>query len=182
MSKKILIISLIFGLTTLTLVGFWVYPFLKGIREDSAEIVEIKRNIISSKDKISRFGEIEKTYESLKGDLEKTEEFFVASQVPINLIQFWEKTAAESNISIDISPFISMSPETDPWNSISFQLNLDGSFSSFLKFLEKIENGPYLIEIKSLAIRKQSKKEPEAKENLLPGNVTVTLLTKIYTK
>jgi len=182
MSKKILIISLIFGLTILTLVSFWVYPFLKEIREDSAEIVEIKRNIISSKDKISRFGEIEKTYESLKGDLEKTEELFVASQAPINLIQFWEKTAAESNISIDISPFTLMSPETDPWNSISFQLNLDGSFSNFLKFLEKIENGPYLIEIKNLAIKKQSKKEPEAKESLLPSNVTVTLLTKIYTK
>jgi len=183
-NKKILLISIISGLISIVLIVFIIYPLFEKIRENSKKVSAVKQDLLLSRGKAGSLEQVKETYENLKPDLEKIDGLFVDPQVPINLIQFWEKTATESGISIDISPAFLKASEVDPWNSIAFQVTLIGSFPNFLKFLEKIENASYLIEIQSLTARRLIERElkPTEQEQYSLGDVRVTLLTKVFTK
>ena len=173
-NKKILIASIIFGLIALLLICFVVFPLLKGIKEDSEEIIALKKDLILFQNKINNFEKAIESYANMESSIERIEGLFIDPKIPIGLIEFWEKIARDSGISIEISPVSLRSSETDPWNSIGFQLTLTGFSPNFLEFLEKIETSPHLIEIQNLNVKKT---EIEASEN----NVNVILIAKIYT-
>ncbi len=173
-NKKILIASIIFGLIALFLICFVVFPLLKGIKEDSEEIVALKKDLILFQNKINNFEKAIESYANMESSIERIEGLFIDPKIPIDLIEFWEKIARDSGISIEIFPVSLRSSETDPWNSIGFQLTLTGFPPNFLGFLEKIETSPHLIEIQNLNVKKT---EIEASEN----NVNVILIAKIYT-
>jgi Tfp pilus assembly protein PilO len=173
-NKKILIASIIFGLIALLLICFVISPLLRGIKEDSEEIVALKKDLILFQNKINNFEEAKESYENMKSSTEKIERLFIDPSIPIDLIEFWERIARESEVSIDISPVFLKSSETDPWNSISFQLTLTGSSPNFLEFLEKIETSPHLIEIQNLNVKK-------TKTESLKNDVNAILIAKIYT-
>jgi len=174
--KKIIIFSAIFGLAVIVMVGFIIYPLLKGIEKSSEEFIAAKKELILSKEEARKFEQFEEIYKELEPDLEKINQFFVDSDIPIDLIKFWEKEARDSKLSIKISPISSKTAKTDPWNSIRFRLSLVGSFPNFLKFLEKTEMSPYLIEIQNLTVEKLSQEELDSKD------VSIALVIKVYTK
>ena len=173
-NKKILIASIIFGLIALLLICFAVFPLLRGIKEDSEEIIALKKDLILFQDKINNFEKARESYANMESSIERIEGLFIDPKIPIDLIEFWEKIAQDSEVSIEISPVSLRSNETDPWNSIGFQLTLTGSFPNFLEFLEKIETSPHLIEIQNLNVKK-------TKIEVLENNVNVILIAKIYT-
>jgi len=174
--KKIIIFSAIFGLVAIVMVGFIIYPLFKGIEKSSEEFIAAKRELILSKEEAGKFEQFEEIYKELEPDLEKINQFFVDPDIPIDLIKFWEKEARDSELSIKISPISLETAKTDPWNSIGFRLSLVGSFPNFLKFLEKTETSPYLIEIQNLTVEKLSQEELGSKD------VSIALVIKVYTK
>jgi len=151
--KKIIVISIIFGIVVIILLCFVIYPLLSGVKKNSQDLILAKKELISFKAETEKFEQSKKVYGSLKTDLEKIDELFIDSDVPVNLIKFWRKTAEDSGLLIDISPTSLEVSETVLWDSIGFRLNLIGSFPKFLKFLEKIETALYLIEIQNLSIK-----------------------------
>ena len=151
--KKIIVISIIFGIVVIILLCFVIYPLLSGVKKNSQDLILAKKELISFKAETEKFEQSKKVYGSLKTDLEKIDELFIDSDVPINLIKFWRKTAEDSGLLIDISPTSLEVSETVLWASIGFRLNLIGSFPKFLKFLEKIETALYLIEIQNLSAK-----------------------------
>jgi len=170
-NKKILVNSAIFAIITLLLICFVIYPLLKGIKNNSENLIIAKKELILFQSRINNLQGIEKTYESWSADLEKIEQLFVNPEVPIDLIKFWERTATDSEVSIDISLVSTGASGTGSsnsitWSSISFQIALIGSFPNVLKFLEKIETSPYLIEIPKLTITGEKSSE-EVRANLL---------------
>ncbi|MCX6760810.1 MAG: hypothetical protein NTZ84_01730, partial [Candidatus Nealsonbacteria bacterium] len=98
------------------------------------------------------------------------------SEVPVDFISFLEKTASQSSVSIEISPFSAGKSGKDSWPFLNFQVNINGSFPSFLSFLEKIENSPYLIEIQNLNISQSA----EVKNS--SGNVNALISFKAFSK
>lgn len=151
--KKIITISVVFGIIIVILFGFVIYPLLKGVKKNSQELILSKKELVSFKTKTEEFERSKEVYGSLKTDLEKIDELFINPDVPIDLIKFWRETAKDSGLLIDISPTSLGAKETVLWDSIGFRLTLTGSFSDFLKFLEKIETAPYLIEIQNLSAK-----------------------------
>ncbi len=151
--KKIITISVIFGIIIVILFSFVIYPLLNGVKKNSQELILAKKELVSFKTKTKEFEQSKKAYGSLKTDLEKIDELFINSDVPIDLIKFWRETAKDSGLLIDISPTSLEVSETVLWNSIGFRLSLIGPFSDFLEFLEKIETAPYLIEIQNLSAK-----------------------------
>lgn len=182
--KKIIIFSLIFGIITLVLINFVICSLLEGIKKDSEEFIAAKKELILSKGETGKFEQFKETYKELEPDLEKIDKLFVDPEVPIDLIEFWEKTAIDSELSINISPALLKALETDPWHSVGFQIALVGPFPDFLKFLEKIENAPYLIEIQNLIVKRLTKQELKSTkyEQFSPGDVNITLVTKVFTQ
>ncbi len=151
--RKIIVISIVFGAVTLSLIFLVIRPLLSGVKKNSQELILAKKELVSFKTKSKKFEQSKKVYVSLKTDLEKIDELFINSDVPIDLIKFWRETAKDSGLLIDISPTSLETSETALWDSIGFRLSLTGYFSDFLKFLEKIETAPYLIEIQNLSAK-----------------------------
>lgn len=154
-NKKIIIVSLLCGLIAAALIVFVVLPLLGEIKKDSKDVVSAKDNLEIIQNRIDKINSAGALYYSMEGDLGKIKSFFIDPGTPIELIKFWEKLAAEANVSIDISPISSRDSGSGPWDRIGFQMRIDGSYIHFLRFLEKIENGPYLAEIKSLSVNKE---------------------------
>lgn len=176
--KKIIISSVIFGIVAIALVGFVIYPLFKGIKKNSQDFILARRELTLFQDRGGEIEQLKEIYKALEPDLERIDKFFVNPAAPLDLIdftKFLKKTAKDSEFLIP-SDNISVVPvealETDPWNSMGFQIALAGSFPNFLKFLEKIETAPsHLIEVQSLVVNK-----------LTEGDVDITLLIKVYTQ
>jgi hypothetical protein len=157
LKKETIIILGIFTAIVLILILVLIYPLLKGLREASSNFIEIKKELTLFYDRAGEIESLKLGYEEIERDLEKTEDFFVNSEVPIDLIKFWEETALNSGISINISPLSSGNEEDDQkeeWDSMVFRINSVGPFTDFLRFLERIEIGSYLIEIEDISVRK----------------------------
>jgi len=168
--QKIIIISIVCGISALILTFVLMYFVIEGIERASKDFIAAKNELVGPEEEIERPRTAERSYEDIEGELKKIDQLFVSSEVPIDLIKFWEEAARESNLSIEISPTSLNIAEEDIWDSLGFQINSIGSFPDFLKFLEKTETGPYLIEVQNLTIRKSSE------------NIKATLITKVYSK
>ena len=147
---KILIISLVFGMVLLLLAFLAVSPILRGIGAASGNLIALKKSSVFSQDESGRISVMKDSYRRISADIQKIEALFVDAEAPIDLIKFFEKTAQDFGLLIRISPLTLKETEGDPWKSIAFQFNLIGSFPYVLRFLEKIENSSYLIEVQSL--------------------------------
>lgn len=173
-----------FGISVLLLAVFLIFPLLNNIKKGADELVSVKKDLVLLKDKTSGLEEIKKTYEDWGIDFNKIEELFVDPEIPVDLMEFLEKTAINSGNSINISPVSLRTDGTDLWDSIAFQLDVTGPCFGFLKFLQKIESCLYLIEIKELNIKKLSEQELklERYEKYSLGDVGANLVIKVFTK
>jgi len=181
--KKIIILSIIFGAVTIFLVAFVIIPLFMKIERNMAELINIKKELVMPEEQTGKFEQFKNAYKEMEPDLDRIDQLFVDPEVPINLIEFWEKIADDYDLSITISPIFLKPGKNDPWDSIEFQIRLTGSFLDFSKFLEKTESGFYLIEAQSLVLNKSEEKTTE--ENDLAGYkeaVKANLLVKVFTK
>jgi len=184
-NKKIITFSIVFSLIALLLILFGIIPFLKSIKEKSASLVEKKKEVYFSSEEQRKLEQIEKAYQDIEPDLEKISNLFVNAEFPVDIIRFWEKTAVDCQVDLkNISPVVLKQAETDPWGVAGFQLYLSGSFSDFLKFTEKIENGPYLAEVQNIIVNGQNDENisQEKGQKSSSGGVNATLLIKVFVK
>ena len=173
-------------LAVLVLTFIFVFFFLKGIRQASADLVNIKKELVLFQAKLSGEEDLKENYQKIEPDLEKIENSFVNSEVPVDLIKFWEQTAMNSGVYINIAPISSSADDKDKkyvWDYMNFRLSLFGSFSNLLRFLERIEAGPYLIEIKDLSIQKLNDSDLVSKEypGLSANDIRAILTLKVFT-
>lgn len=184
--KEIILISIVFGILVLLLIVFLAYPFLKDIQKASGELILLKEKLFLTEKEFEKSEQFKQSYQELEPDLNKIQRLFIDPEIPIDLIEFWEKTAAESGLSIDIEPtsLSAVALENKPWSSLVFRLNLTGSFPNFLKFLQKTEKGPYLTEVQDINVKKLSEREIGSKgyEGFSIGDVVVNLTIKVFSK
>ncbi|MBZ9572050.1 hypothetical protein KJA15_01775 [Patescibacteria group bacterium] len=180
--RKIYLSLAIFGIITILLIVLIIYPFFEEIKKNSKELISQKKRQISLQEEIKSFKEIESLYKTYQSNIEKIDDLFAEPEAPIEFINFLEKNAEKSQLSIEISPMAEK--ETGPWPSLFFQISTIGSFSNFLKFLEKLETGPYLIEISNLNVRKITEKELRVKrfETFSLSDTNALFLIKVLTK
>jgi len=184
LKNKINLSLAIFIILSLSLILFLIYPFLQGIKNDSKELISQKQKIISLETKIESLMQFQTLWQGIESDFQETEKLFIDPEVPVEFISSLEKISKDCQMAIKISSTPSNGTEKDPWPSLFFQISSATSFPKFLKFLEKIETSPYLVEISSLNVRKLTEAELKSKEfegNSL-GDVAAALSLKVYTK
>lgn len=171
--KKIYITLVVLGGLSILSIVLIIRPLFKEIKKNSEGLLLEKNNLILLEDKIKNLEESENLYKTHQSNLDKIDELFVNPEVPIEFVNFLENNAAKSQLSIEISSVALTKKETDPWPSLSFQTSTVGSFSNFLKFLEKLETSPYLIEIINLNVKKLAEAE---------SDVEAIFSIKVFTK
>lgn len=155
-ANKITLSIVVFIVFIVLMIVFVINPLYQEAKEKSQELVNQKKQLSILETKIGNLERFKILYKSLEDILEKIDNLFVDSEVPVEFITFLETTADNSNLIIDISPGSSGKFGKDPWPSIIFKTSLTGEFPNFLKFMEKLENSQYLIEIQNLAVNKKT--------------------------
>jgi hypothetical protein len=153
-------------------------PLFEGIKKNSLEFESVRKEIVSLEAEIGNIGKIKKQYQEYEPNLGKIDSLLVNSEIPIDFIRFLEKLASDSMVSIDISLASngSVQKEEDQlWPALYFQLSTQSSYLNIVRFIEKLENSPHLIEIQKLSINKKNDKEG-AKD------VSAEILIKVFAK
>lgn len=172
--KKIYIVAITSGIINLVLIILVILPLLKTIENNSQALLSQKGELLLLKQRKENLENLKKVSETQRENLEKIEHTFVNPEIPIDFIRFLEKTALDSRTSIKISLASEKEEETDFGPTLSFNISLESSFPNFLKFLEKLENAPYLIEILNLNIERLGGETP--------GNISAALSIRTLTK
>jgi Tfp pilus assembly protein PilO len=177
LKKEIVIISIILGIISLVFILVFITPLLKSIRNNPIELIKVKKELSSFQEVTDKTGEIKSIYEEINPNLEKINQLFAKLETPIDLIKFFQKTAKDTSLVIKIVPVSSEKGFDDYWDNSTFRLTLIGSYNDFMKFLEKIENGPYLTEDQELSIRKAT-----SSEMILDEDIKADLTIKVFVK
>jgi len=141
--KTIKIILIIFCAAVVVFIASVIYPLISDIENEAQKFLLEKKT---------------RTEFALRIDnLKKTEDAplrypLVVPVTFLDFLEFVEKEAAVSQISVKLNPHDSKGQE--PWPFFGFRLDLSGSFSDFVSFLEKMESSDYLINISSFTIIK----------------------------
>lgn len=168
---------IIFVVLIVLMVVFVIYPVLKGVQGDSEKLSLQKTNLLVLEDKIENLKKYKTDNKNFEEILKETDILFVDSKVPIKFISFLETTSRNCALGIEISPSSSKQLEKDIWPSLAFQIVAKGSFPNILKFIEKLEAGPYLIEVQNFSAGKTS----GAKDSIA-GSARADFLIKVFTK
>ena len=128
----------------LILIIFIILPLVTGIQNDSQELIYLKSEMSLLEQMKGNAEELKRLSASHQQDAEAIDAIFTDPKIPIDFIRFLEVIASESGTTLEVS-----------YNekNISFDVALEGPFSAFLKFVTKLENGPYPVEISSVNIR-----------------------------
>lgn len=172
--KKIYFSLALSAVLNLSIILFLIYPNFLKIKKVSENFLSQKQELFLLEERETNVNKFKNFYNREKVNLNEIEAVFINPEAPVDFIGFLEKISQDSQISIKISPISAAAGTDDTWNSIGFQLDLDGSFPDFLKFLEKLESSAYLVEIKNLNIRGLT-------ESVAPGSVKANLALKVYT-
>lgn len=179
--NKIYIISFIFIAICVALILFLVLPFYKDIKNESYNLVSKRNNIFSLQEQINGLIKFNQNKNTLESDFVKANYMLVDSKNPVNFIEFLEKTAKNSGLTLNISlaPNIEQNAKNTAWKTLSFQLSCNGGFSGVLGFVNSLENAPYLISIQSLKIGKEKSIN---KNSLSDTKIQADFLIKVFAK
>lgn len=181
--KKIYFWLIFFTGVSLVFLVFVIPKLLGEIRGNSEDLIDLRGQLVLLQKEAKNLDELEKVYQSHQSTLEKIDTLFIDPKMPLDFINFLDKEAQLSSLKIEISLTPTIKKESDPWPSLTLMISTYGSLPNLLRFLGKIENSPYLIEIGNLDVKRlteidiQSTKYP----GILTGDVEASLSIKAFT-
>ena len=168
--QKIIIAIASFTVCSVIFLGALVYPVFHGVLEDHKKVLAHKREILQLKEDLKSTHEFEMLSVQYAKEFGQLEGLFVDSNIPIAFFRFLDETAALLAVQIEKSPGAAQQPGGDRWPSFEVRLAGRATFPSVMAFLQKIENAPYLLEVKTFTISTRK------------GEVEFSLSLKVFTK
>lgn len=143
----------ILALLYVVVLFFTFYYLLPGVKKYSDICIRTQNNIATSRDILSQSSVIKNSYVKIQNDIQKANNLFADKEAPLVFIGFLEGLAKETHLNIEIYPANSEGKYVfEPSEHFGLQPVLTGQSSDIKKFIEKIENSPYLISIQDLNI------------------------------
>jgi len=185
--QKIYLSSFTIGIIFFLLLLFCIIPGLRSIIETSEQLA-FRRQELASVESLSRnFNDFEKNFLSYKEGLEEMEnllerESLIDPEIPISFINFFKEQASDFNLALKISPMGLYEKEDEFWDYMNFRIEGTGRFIDIMRFLEKLENGRWLIEETSINISRQEEFNSQPEEGIIAEGdyAEINLLIKAY--
>ncbi|MFH1353835.1 MAG: type 4a pilus biogenesis protein PilO [bacterium] len=152
LNNKIKLSIFSFSVILILIIVFVVMPVFNDIKSNSEELAKREADLVAIETKISNLEEFRLAYKELEETLSGINNLFIDSEVPVEFINFLERTADDNSLEIEISSAVTQTVKGDIWPSVAFQAQITGSFSDFLKFWKKVESSIYLVEVKNLNV------------------------------
>lgn len=176
-NKNYLTLCSCFLLLVLTAV-LVLWPLFRNISKDMNTLISAKTEILSIESKIENLSTQKKRYEEYKPNLNKIDALFINSDVPIDFIRFIEDLARGCQVSAEISS-VPSAPLKNEWKSLGFKISTESSFLNLSRFLEKLENAPYLLEVQKVSLEKTA---GEINEKTADKEISAELTIKVFAK
>ena len=138
-------IYLVFGVVLISVLSA-VFFLVSEVGKNSQGLLAQKQEFLSSEKKLSDLEGDRQKLEEHKKDLEKIDTLLVEHSSPTDFTDFLRGLTANPLGSI---PYKEIKDKA----LLSFSVSFSGSFPDLLRFIDKIENGPYLSEITTLNVR-----------------------------
>ena len=167
----LLVVILLFG-------ALVVFPLFQGIKRDSRDLESQYLKVLTAASSEKEAAEFLEFFEANEESFNVIENIFVDAQTPIGFIRFIEEIAAASNLTVEITPDTPKKQKGVPWPIMDFQFASSASYPAFLRFLEKLENGPYLLSLQNVSLTRERFFQDE--ENIAK-DVSFTLLVQVFT-
>ena len=177
MKQKTIITTAVLFLCILLFVLLIIIPLWQGIKKNSKDLEVQYLEVLKASLAETETAEFFKFFQIEKENFERIDNLFIDAQTPIDFIQFVEEIADDLNLEVQIRP--GTAKKEVPWPAMDFQLSSIATYPDFLRFVEKLENGPFLLSMQNTSIareRSSLEKENEAQ------NVNFSLLVKTFTK
>lgn len=152
--KKTILSIIIFPLLIVAVLIFIIYPLFLEIQRSSQNIIEQKVKLISLESQNQNLKKFKNSDQIFEQYSIKTDTLFINGEMPLDFINFLEKVKKDYSLSLKMSIGSVSKEAKDTWSSINFNINVTGDYDKFMKFLEKIETGPYLTEVNNLNLNK----------------------------
>ncbi len=170
-AKKNLLFLIVFTVAVFAWLGLVIFPLIKEIKETSEEFISIKGNLAALETKIKNSAILKELYLNNQQNFAKIDALFVDSKVPINFVNFLKEAADSSQLSIKISSPSFQETEDGKQSFLSFYISLVGSSLEITRFLAKLENAPFPVEIQNLKMRKST-------EDKIDSNFSIKVFSK----
>jgi len=184
-TRKIYISIIVFVIIGVLLIALVLVPLLTNIKKNSDELISQKGELAQTEKNIKTFEETESLYEKSKEEIDKIDKLFYDPENYLEFMDFITETPKSYNLNNEILKKLP-NPTTQSgfWSSYSFQISSTGSFTSLMKFIRSLENGPYLIEIMNISIKKASEGSSRGTvlQNFSPEDISASLSIKVYSK
>lgn len=177
--KQTLLLNLFFTLAILLFsIVFLLSPTLKDIKHISQNLFKIESDLRNIEKRVENLRNFKRQFPSLRENLSLFEKSIVDKELPIDFINFLENVASSNQILFEISLL------NKGKDLLSFQINAIGSPQNIFRFLEKIENCPYLLQGEKIVITKMSETELKTKglEKFPLGSLKSTFSIRVQTK
>lgn len=180
--RKIWLIILGFGTLFIGLIFVSILPLLNNIKMSSQALVLQKATLTLLQKQVNEIEGFQKSYLVIQRDLAKFEEGFVDIEVPIKFIEFLEAEAQGAGLEIEISPLSSVINREGPWWSTTFQISLRGNSGNCLRFLERLEQSHWLLELLQINIARISERSSRLREERVfeAGDVDFSVQLKAF--
>jgi len=168
--KKIYISLATFGAIILLFLFLVYLPWAAQIKKSAEDLIFQKEAFFSLKESQEALEKLRKDFINLKPEVEKIEDLFLESENPVEFLNYLEEIEKSSQVSIKTSALSFVKADVDPWPFLYLQISFSSNFSNFSKFLERLENGPWLLQVQSLNAGKTN------------NEVNASLFLKVFTE
>lgn len=178
-------IVLIFSVIGIVLFVYLViYPLIQNIQKNAADLVSEQGRLTKLDLTIQELKNTQAILNREAQNIAGFNDLFADSENPIAFIEFLEQEAERLELTAKISPCVPQKIPGDPWASMDLQLSLVGLPQNFLRFLEKLEAAPYLIEISGLNVRVLRERDIGYGEfkGFSAGDIAFTIFIKVFAK
>lgn len=184
--KQILLVVLLFLIVFVLILFLVARPFLAQIKQAGKDLALQELNLEELNSQLASFEDFQKKNTDFQQYFSVVKDCFVDSGAPIKFMEFLENEAEILGVKLTVAAL----PLTkDPKFSSAFQITLEGKFSDTLRFLERLEESPWLVELGSLVITRfseteqkqqqgQSQNQTEAEKPREVGDVTMLFSIK----
>ncbi|OGD53271.1 hypothetical protein A3J78_00895 [Candidatus Beckwithbacteria bacterium RBG_13_35_6] len=151
MKKKLnfIIIALIISCQLLV-----IFTFSQMITKNTDSLVEQKNKLWALQDKEKSLYKLQADYDLLKEDLQLLAVILPDKRGIIDFLSELEKEASASGLTIKINfNEKSVKKEADNLFSVSFSLNLNGTYFGIVNFIKKVERVPQFVIIEDVNIQ-----------------------------
>jgi hypothetical protein len=156
--RKTILTPILFLIIVIIFISFFILPTFDQIKKISQNISSLELDLENLEKRAENIKNFKRKFPTIKDNLSLFENSFVNREFPIEFVNFLENTAKSYQISLEISLLKSEK------NYLSFQIIVIGPPKEIFRFVEKVENCSYLVQIEKININKLSETETKAKE------------------